>query len=277
MTDQIIAEGKTKLISPTDDPCVVDIRSKDDITAGDGAQHDVLENKAVYATTTTCNCFELLAAHGIPTHYLGRVDEQTFRARRLNMIPLELVARRLATGSYLKRHPDVAEGRIFDPLVVEFFDKDDANHDPLAVVDLPSRRLLRFDAKKPLAEGFIGVESIADSRVPYLNLGLTGWLIEETRHVFTVLEAAWAAQGVALADLKIECGIDVEADEWLVGDVIDNDSWRIWPGGNQAQMLDKQVYRDLDGALDPAAKARELGRIKDNYRWVAEATNHFVS
>ena len=52
---------------------------------------------------------------------------------------------------------------------------------------------------------------------------------------------------------------------------------RIWPGGDKTQMKDKQVYRDLAGVSDPAAKAKELGAIKQNYAWVAEATEAFGS
>jgi phosphoribosylaminoimidazole-succinocarboxamide synthase len=263
-----IAEGKTKIIWEGGE---VLIESKDDITAGDGAKHDLLEGKAVTANTTTCNVFELLESAGVKTHYRGRTDERTFRARRMNMIPLELVARRIATGSYLKRRPDVSEGTIFAQPVIEFFEKDDANHDPLVIFDLASRRMLRYIASKPLNEGFTGEQSLDDT--PFADL--TGermlTLIELTGQVFKVLEEAWAEQNVALVDLKIECGRDALTGELMVADVIDNDSWRIWPGGDKAQMKDKQVYRDLASADD-----KELGKIKQNYAWVAEATGKFA-
>lgn len=148
-----IAEGKTKEIWLTDFPDKVLIKSKDDITAGDGAKHDVIPGKAEYATTTTCNCFSLLNRAGLRTHYLERslLDKQGFFARHMEMIPIELVARRIATGSYLKREPAVKEGTIFNELVIEFFFKDDAQHDPLMIIDPAGRRVLYYDAKQPLA------------------------------------------------------------------------------------------------------------------------------
>src|SRR5579884_1815800 len=101
-----VKEGKTKIIIDAGKGEVI-IQSKDDITAGDGAKHDLLEGKAAASTQTTCNVFELLEASGIKTHFVGRETDSSFRARNVRMIPLELVVRRYATGSYLKRNPHV--------------------------------------------------------------------------------------------------------------------------------------------------------------------------
>ncbi len=269
-----LGEGKTKVIWDIGED-KVHIESKDDITAGDGAKRDLLEGKAVYSTETTSNCFKLLHGQGIGTHFLGRVDDRTFRARQLQMIPIELVARRIATGSYLKRRPDVIEGAIFPDIIVEFFEKDDANHDPLIIIDLASERILRFAASKPLSEGFMSEQPLGETSVAGISGSRMLELVTITRIVFLVLEKAWAKQNVALVDLKIECGLDF--GRLLVGDVIDNDSWRIWPARDKNQMRDKQVYRDLQGVEDPAAKAKELGRIKQNYEWVAGATREFLT
>lgn len=268
-----IAEGKTKIVWEMDQPGHVEIESKDDITAGDGAKHDLLENKAALANETTCNVFELLEVKDIATHYEGRGGERSFKARAADMIPLELVTRRIATGSYLKRRPDIAEGTVFDDVIVELFEKDDPNHDPLVIFDFASSRLLRYTASKPLVDGFMNEEPLKQSQFAKLTPALIMNLISATSKVFLVLEEAWRRQDVQLVDLKIECGwVD---DSLVVADVIDNDSWRIWPGGDKTQMKDKQVYRDLSGVDDPAAKAKELGKIKQNYAWVADATKKF--
>jgi phosphoribosylaminoimidazole-succinocarboxamide synthase len=272
-----IGEGKTKeILQDVDNAGIVYVRSKDDITAGDGERKDAIEGKAEIATQTTVNVFKLLESQGIPTHFVDEVDDRTFSARNLDMIPLELVTRRIATGSYLKRSPDTTEGTIFDDVVFEVFEKDDPNNDPMVEIDFEQGTVRRYVASQPQSEGLMGVESLKDSPFADLTEDDLAQMSELTVEVFKVLEAAWGEQNVALVDLKIEFGRDKTTGELMVGDVIDNDSWRIWPGGDKTQMKDKQVYRDLAETDDPKAKAKELGGIKKNYQWVADCTENFL-
>ncbi len=89
---------------------------------------------------------------------------------------------------------------------------------------------------------------------------------QKTRQVFEILEKAWGKQRVVLVDLKIEFGKDAQGNI-IVADVIDNDSWRIWPDGDKSKMLDKQRYRD----------GKDLASIRDDYERVAEMTKFFLS
>lgn len=267
------AEGKTKIIWSTSNKDVVLIESKDDITAGDGVRHDIIEHKGVLATETTCNCFSLLNAKGIPTHFIERESEKRFLSLRVKMIPIELVARRIAAGSYLKRHPETVEGTIFDPLVFEPFYKDDELHDPMMVWSDRRECFELYGAKKPKAAGYLfdlDPRNILTPRGRPLGKQEMDELCDITCNVFLILERAWKELNIALVDLKIECGW-TPAGLIVVADVIDNDSWRIWPGGDKTQMMDKQVYRDLKGTTAEALEA-----IKKNYTWVAEVTRKFL-
>lgn len=262
-----IAEGKTKIIWEVGE-YEVKIESKDDITAGDGAKRDLIENKAILANNTTCNNFELLKRCGFENdlendiHYIRRDPEYpeiAFRAHKCEMIPLEVVIRRIATGSYLKRNPKVPEGEVFDNLVVEFFFKDDKNHDPFVVIQDKEWRL--YKPKEPISD-----QSFIRTMNPICSAGEIRYMTARAKRVFLILEEAWRKQnGIILYDLKIEFGRHARWNyKILLADVIDNDSWRIRT--KDGQQLDKQVYRDGGNLEEVRNKYEIVSRLTDNFR-----------
>lgn len=253
---QKLAEGKTKIIYDRGEG-TVEMVAKDDITAGDGTQHDVITGKAELATRTTANVFELLNRHGVATHYIKRIDPLKLLCKRCKMISLEVVVRGTAAGSYLKRNPEAVEGQDFDPRPVEFFIKDDARHDP--IVTFGSKRWQLHPPKEPVSDS-----NVIDEMEPLLNPAEIKEVTCLARQVFDVLFAAWAKLDIKLIDLKIEVGRTDKGD-LVVADVIDNDSWRIWPGGDKTKQLDKQVYRDT----------RDLESTRSKYAVVADLTDRF--
>src|SRR5579863_7246806 len=176
----LLAEGKTKQLYayPGDDTLAYMV-SKDQITAGDGVRRNELIGKSRWSTITTANVFHLLNEENLETAFVKRVNDTTLLVRRCTILPVEQVQRRIATGSYLKRHPEVSEGTRFDPVLVETFIKDDANHDP-----------------QISAQGIVQRGLATETEV--------NWMAGQGRRVFVTLEHAWAMLNVTLVDMKIE-------------------------------------------------------------------------
>ncbi|HEX3671894.1 MAG TPA: phosphoribosylaminoimidazolesuccinocarboxamide synthase, partial [Candidatus Cybelea sp.] len=100
-----------------------------------------------------------------------------------------------------------------------------------------------------------------------------GVMTELARLTFEILAHAWRRRDVLLVDLKIEFGRLAGGEnqgQLVIADVIDNDSWRIWPQGREELMLDKQIYRNLEAVDDGA-----LDRVKRAYERVADFVGTF--
>ena len=85
---KLLTEGKTKKIHQvTNHPDLVVLVAKDDITAGDGAKHDIIPDKGRLATATTCNVFRLLKACGIPVGFIEQDSPTSFVSPSCTMLP----------------------------------------------------------------------------------------------------------------------------------------------------------------------------------------------
>lgn len=242
-----INEGKTKVVYelPNLPGCVL-LQSKDQITAGNAARKDLMEGKAAFSNATTSCVFQLLQEAGIKTAFVRKHSDTAFIAAHCEMIPIEWVSRRIATGSFLKRNPGVKEGYKFYPPKIEMFYKDDAANDPQWSEEQLIEAKFNFAG---LAIGQTEVDIMAHS----------------TQAIFEILEKAWQPQNCTLVDIKVEFGVNVSTKEIVLADVIDNDSWRLWPSGDRKQQKDKQSYRDLKEVTPEG-----LQMVKRNFEWVAE-------
>jgi phosphoribosylaminoimidazole-succinocarboxamide synthase len=247
-----IARGKTKvLFEASGQPDMLVVKQTDSISAGDGARRNDIAGKGRLAAQTTARVFRLLNLCGLPTHYLNGGeddDDNEMLVRRCNMIPLEVVVRGVAAGSLTRRNPGLQRGSLLVPRMVEFFLKDDAQHDPLITPDAI------------MSQGIANAAEISA-------------MSEIARLTFEILAHAWRKRDVLLVDLKIEFGRLTSGEnkgQLVIADVIDNDSWRIWPQGREDRMLDKQIYRNLE-TVDDAG----LARVKNAYEQVAEMVGAF--
>jgi len=268
----LVAEGKTKQIyQVAGDSDLVTVVSKDDITAGDGAKHDIIAYKGKLANRTTCNVFRFLKTCGLPVAFEEQDSTSSFIAPKCLMLPYEVVVRREAHGSFLKRNPHFSRGQLFPQLIVEFFLKTKNKNwkgkslicdDPLLIYQEEASQFQLFNPAKPMhgQESFL---ILSESEV--FGYDEEWKIFPDMRRIalraFLLLEKAWQLEGGTLVDMKVEFGFDCRGN-LLLADVIDNDSWRVVESGSY---IDKQVYRDGGSLDDVAAK----------YRLVAEITNRF--
>ncbi|MCL1849844.1 MAG: AIR carboxylase family protein [Bacteroidetes bacterium] len=279
-TTALVAKGKTKEIWGTDNSNVVIMKNLSNITAdNDPKKTREFETKAISATTTTCRVFELLEQAGIPTAYIKQLSETEIIAKSCNMIPLEVIARRYAVGSYLKRHPELKkeEGILphrFHRLCFELFLKTTGGgltidgetliagltpdeDDPFIGNPYDAQWMLlhpKTTDKTPL--GYVDSRKVLPQHIEIKQIE------ELTRKTFLVLEGAWNNLGYRLIDFKLEFGM-TNAGELVIADVIDNDSWRLrtpdW------EELSKQVFRE----------GHPLNEVENKYARVAQLVSLF--
>ncbi len=249
-------EGKTKIIYENpEDPKTVYMVFKDDITAGDGAKHDVISGKALIDWKTNRDIFEFLNRNGVETHYIESPQEKVTVVRKLDFkINLEVVTRRVAAGSILK-WGNIEEGRWFDPLITQFHYKDDPLHDPMLdekYIDYIIR------AKK-------GGHIYSDMK--RINM-----------QVFEILEKAFSHFKIQLIDFKLEYGI-IDGKVTVI-DEITGGSFRLWPYAkdnpdlNQPNVLSQL---DPDGRLDKDTyrMGEKLESVQSKFEKIAEITSRF--
>lgn len=251
-----IIEGKTKVIYENpNDPETVFMLFKDDITAGDGVKHDILEGKAQVDWQTNKDIFEYLNRCGVRTHYISSPEDKVSIVKKLERkINLEVVSRRVAAGSILKWGRGVAEGDRYEPVITQFHYKDDPLHDPM----------------------------LDDTYIEYMITAKNSIEYSEARRinaeVFLHLERAFAAYGVQLIDFKLEYGM-IKGQVVLI-DEITGGSFRLWPfKTDKPNMNQANVLSELDpaGRLDKDVyrMGGELGAVKDKFGAIAAITARF--
>jgi len=286
-----IAEGKTKRVFAVQgEPALTILEYKPDITAYDDPKFTKqFAGKDVYSCTTTCRVFELLKRHDLPVAYFEQISPIAFVALRCQMIPLEVVARMFALGSYLKRYPELKtpEGQPpprFSTVIVEFFlkttkgelrdstgkfllsdlDPQKGEEDPLIIN--PRERVWRlYHSKKPL------YDPASKLKQEVYAIDLLGNDYEKKifkmesllKKTFVILTNAWNKFGCRLIDMKIEFGESVKDGELLIADVIDNDSWRLRDANWRE--LSKEVFR----------QGGDLATVANNYELVAKLASQF--
>ena len=229
----LLYEGKAKKVWETDDPAVLIVEYKDDATAFNGQKKGTISGKGEINNRMTNRLMALVAEAGVPTHFIEELDARRTAVKRVSIIPLEVIVRNIAAGSFAARY-GVAEGVAFDSPTVEFSYKNDALGDPL----------------------------LADDHVFALSLASADEIALIRRFALAVndvLREFWKERGVTLVDFKIEFGRLPDGGV-ILADEISPDTCRLWDS-ETGEKLDKDRFRrDLGGVEEAYAEVmRRLG------------------
>ena len=212
---ELINSGKVKSVYTTDNDDEVIIEFRDDMTAGDGERKEVMNKKGAYNAVISAKIFKVLEENGVETQFIDLPEPDVMLARKLDMIPIEVIVRNIATGSLIRKYP-IADGTRLEPPIVQMDFKADEYHDPM----------LNDSIIKALG---IATQEEIDT------------LTEKALKINEVLKEFFADAGIILVDYKVEFGKDKDGNI-ILGDEISPDSCRLWDS-ETLDMLDKELFR----------------------------------
>jgi len=90
---ELIYEGNAKKVFTHDDANKVKIEFKDEATAFNALKREKFEGKGKLNCLISARIFEILIKKNIPTHFIQLENENTMIAKKIKVIPLEIVLR----------------------------------------------------------------------------------------------------------------------------------------------------------------------------------------
>ena len=233
---KILYEGKAKQLFTTKNENELIQFFKDDATAFNKKKHEIIDSKGVLNNLISENIFKYLGENGIPNHFIERLNEREQLIKKVEIIPIEVVVRNKAAGTFTKRF-GIEEGEDLPETLIEFNLKDDEHDDPL------------------LSEEHIKVFKWAShSEIEEIK--------QKALTINTLLMKMFYKIDILLVDFKIEFG-RYQSDEKIkviLADEISPDSCRLWDI-KPNEKLDKDRFRRNLGGLIEAYKevATRLG------------------
>lgn len=225
---KMLYEGKAKKVFETDNPDLLIVEYKDDATAFDGKKKGTIANKGVVNNRMTNILMQLLEKEGIPTHYVKEISDRETVVKKVSIIPLEVIVRNIAAGSFSKRF-GVEEGTPLKQPSLEYSYKNDALGDPM----------------------------INDYHIVALGLATKDELGTVSEYAFKIndiLKSHFIKLNIQLVDFKLEFGKTADGDI-VLADEISPDTCRFWDVST-GKKLDKDRFR------------RDLGGVAEAYREV---------
>ncbi len=216
-------EGKAKKVFETNEDDLLIVSYKDDATAFNGLKKGTIEGKGVINNRMSNLLMMRLEKQGVPTHFVKELNERETVVRKVDIVPLEVIVRNIAAGSFSKRY-GVEEGVVFSEPTIEFSYKNDALGDPL---------MNSYHAK--------AINVATEAEIERIK--------EYALKVNEILKEFWAECGVTLVDFKLEFG-KTKWGEIILADEISPDTCRLWDSKTNEKLDKDRFRRDLGGVED---------------------------
>lgn len=219
---ELLYEGKAKQVYRTEDENVIIMHYKDDATAYNGIKKASINNKGVLNNKITSIIFKKLEEAGIPTHYIGTIDDRNQLCKKVTILPIEVICRNIIAGLMSKRL-GIEEGTKPLNTIFEICYKDDALGDPL----------------------INDHHAVALKAATYDELKL---IYDLTDKINKELKKMFSSVGVILVDFKIEFG-KTSNGEIVLADEISPDTARLWDEKTNTKLDKDRFRRDLGDVI----------------------------
>ena len=237
---ELIYEGKAKKVFSHDDVEKVIIEFKDDATAFNALKKAKFEGKGKLNCLISAKIFEILIDKNIPTHFLELKDENIMVAKKIKVIPLEIVLRNTAYGSLCKQ-TTIKPGTTLAKPLIDIYLKNDELNDPLVTKD--RIELMNLLSSKEL-----------------------NFVLDLTLKINVILKSFFKNIQLQLVDFKLEFGYDFK-NSIILADEISPDNCRLWDLSQKNDTiisLDKDIFRN------------DLGGLIEAYSEINRRINHFI-
>ena len=223
---ELLYEGKgKKLFKIAGDSEKLIAEFKDDLTAFNAQKKSNESGKGALNNEISTLIFKELMDNGIKTHFLEKLNENDMLVKKVAIIPIEVVVRNVATGS-LTRRLGIEDGKILNPVLVEFYYKEDDLNDPI------------------ITDDHAMMMNLADSREDL------DFLKSQARKVNEILIPFFDKINLRLIDFKLEFGKTADG-EIVLADEVSPDSCRFWDK-DSGEKLDKDRFRNDMGGVKVA-------------------------
>lgn len=202
---ELIHEGKTNRLYKTDFPGYLELEATDRISAGNGKRKGEVAGKGIANNHISTAVFRFLEKNEIPTHYVCQGNNEASKiVTAAEMIPLEVICRFFATGSFCRRY-ECKEGLEFEKPLIEFTFKSDSVGDP----PIDRKTILALNEKTLIKD---------EKELKFIE--------STTTYIGALLCKFYERMGVRLIDFKIEFGRE-RYGEIILCDEISPDTCRL--------------------------------------------------